>query len=303
MATRNSSAGKNGALDPALPQKKRARRRLVGAAAVCLVAAIILPAILDSEPRHSREDVQVRIPSRETPQRDADDGAVQGVIGGATRAPGAAADAGDGRAAASASEADGPAELLTDAPGDLPSDGRESREHASAASSKAAPAGASGSARAAAGAPPSLSVPIAGAGAGQASAPAKSKAEPRADAKTEPKASPKPDARAEAKAAPKPDAKAEAKHEVKHELRPEPKATETHGAFLLQAGAFATEKAALEQVARVRKAGQKAYTEKVKTSQGERIRVRIGPFASRDAAEKARAALGSAGVESAVIAP
>lgn len=299
MATRNSPAGKNGALDPALPQKKRARRRLVGAAAVCLAAAIILPAILDSEPRHSREDVQVRIPSRETPQRDADDGAVQGVIGSATRAPGPAPDAGDARAP----EADGPAELLTDAPGDLPSDGRESREHAGAASSKTTPAGASGSARAAGGAPPSLSVPIAGAGAGQASAPAKSKAEPRAETKTEPKAGSKPDARAEPKAAPKPDAKVEAKNEVKHELRPEPKAPETHGAFLLQAGAFATEKAALDQVARLRKAGQKAYTEKVKTSQGERIRVRIGPFASRDAAEKARAALAGAGVEAAVIAP
>lgn len=281
MATRNSSAGKNGALDPALPQKKRARRRLVGAAAVCLVAAIVLPIVLDSEPRQARDDVQVRIPSRETPLRDADDGAVQGVIGGATRAPAGSAHAGDAHAGASSSEADGPAEPLTEAPGDLPSDARESAEPAARPPGKTAAGGAAASAKPSDGAPPSLSVPASGAT--QAAAQPKAKTEPRTETKAEPKA--------------------ELKAEARPELRPEPKPADARGGFLLQAGAFASEKSAAEQLARVRKTGQKAYTEKVSTSQGERIRVRIGPFASRDAAEKARAALKGAGVESALIAP
>lgn len=65
MAKRNGSEG--GALDPALSQKKRARRRLIGAAALALAAAIILPLVLDSEPRQQLADVEVEIPSRDTP--------------------------------------------------------------------------------------------------------------------------------------------------------------------------------------------------------------------------------------------
>ena len=43
--------------------------------------------------------------------------------------------------------------------------------------------------------------------------------------------------------------------------------------------------------------GLKAYTEKVKTAGGEVTRVRIGPFASRDAADKERARLQALGFE------
>lgn len=46
--------------------KKRARRRLVGAAALALLAAIVLPMVMDHEPRQAAQDVQVRIPSQES---------------------------------------------------------------------------------------------------------------------------------------------------------------------------------------------------------------------------------------------
>lgn len=254
MATRNSSAGKNGALDPALPQKKRARRRLVGAAAVCLLAAILLPIILDSEPRHAREDVQVRIPSRDTPLRDAEDGAVQGVIGGAARAGQAATARGQDDHAAGEALPDPEAEASSDVAAGA------SRESAPSAASKVPAktpatgqdAGATKPAAVAAGAPPSLSVPA---------------------------------------------------QQPKLEARPEPRPADNRSGFVLQAGAFASEKSAAEQQARVSRAGLKAYTEKISTSQGPRIRVRVGPFASREAAEKARTALKAAGVESALIAP
>lgn len=43
--------------------KKRARRRLVGAAALALLAVIVLPMIMDPEPKPAGDDIQVRIPS------------------------------------------------------------------------------------------------------------------------------------------------------------------------------------------------------------------------------------------------
>jgi len=95
MAKRNGSEG--GALDPALSQKKRARRRLIGAAALTLAAAIILPLVLDSEPRQQLADVEVEIPSRDTPLPPpmiqdgvAGDGVTSSVATPATEPPGSA---------------------------------------------------------------------------------------------------------------------------------------------------------------------------------------------------------------------
>ncbi|THF66864.1 SPOR domain-containing protein [Pseudothauera nasutitermitis] len=45
--------------------KKRSRRRLVGAAALALLAAIILPMVMDQEPGPSGQDIQITIPDRD----------------------------------------------------------------------------------------------------------------------------------------------------------------------------------------------------------------------------------------------
>ncbi len=45
--------------------KKRARRRLVGAAALALLAAIVLPMAMDQEPQTSSQDIQISIPDRD----------------------------------------------------------------------------------------------------------------------------------------------------------------------------------------------------------------------------------------------
>lgn len=44
--------------------KKRARRRLVGAVALALLAAIVLPMMMDPEPHPSVQDIQITIPDR-----------------------------------------------------------------------------------------------------------------------------------------------------------------------------------------------------------------------------------------------
>lgn len=51
--------------DADLQLKKRARRRLVGAAALALFAVIVLPMVMDREPRPLIQDIQVRIPSQD----------------------------------------------------------------------------------------------------------------------------------------------------------------------------------------------------------------------------------------------
>ena len=45
--------------------KKRARRRLVGATALALLAVVILPLVMDKEPRPGAGDIQIRIPSQD----------------------------------------------------------------------------------------------------------------------------------------------------------------------------------------------------------------------------------------------
>lgn len=98
---------------------------------------------------------------------------------------------------------------------------------------------------------------------------------------------PKPEAKpAEPKpavAAAKPDdgAKARALLEGK-----EPEAG-AEGRFIVQVGAFADTAKARETRQKLERAGLKTYAQVVKTKDGDRTRVRIGPFASRAEAEKA----------------
>src|SRR5579872_3690988 len=63
--TANNQA--NDAADPVLPEKKRARRRLVGAIALVLAVVIVLPMVLDSEPKPLADDISIQIPSHDKP--------------------------------------------------------------------------------------------------------------------------------------------------------------------------------------------------------------------------------------------
>ncbi len=57
--------------------------------------------------------------------------------------------------------------------------------------------------------------------------------------------------------------------------------------FVVQVGAFSDGAKARETRLRVEKAGLKTYTQVVETKDGKRIRVRVGPFASKAEADKA----------------
>jgi DedD protein len=49
----------------AVDLKKRARRRLVGATALALLAVIVLPMVMDQEPKPTTQDIQIRIPGQD----------------------------------------------------------------------------------------------------------------------------------------------------------------------------------------------------------------------------------------------
>ncbi|KVN95866.1 SPOR domain-containing protein [Burkholderia ubonensis] len=71
-------------LDPTLPEKQRARRRLVGAIALVVAAVIVLPMVLDSHPKPVTDDIAIDIPNRPAhhaaPSRDEDASDVQAGV-------------------------------------------------------------------------------------------------------------------------------------------------------------------------------------------------------------------------------
>jgi DedD protein len=76
-----------------------------------------------------------------------------------------------------------------------------------------------------------------------------------------------------------------------------------HGeAWVVALDAFSDVKNVKQLQARLSAAGVKSYTEPVKTSKGELTRVRAGPFASKEAAEKARAKLAAMGLKPGAVA-
>ena len=82
----------------------------------------------------------------------------------------------------------------------------------------------------------------------------------------------------------------------------DPKETSTEaGRYVLQVGAFADASAARETRSKVEKLGLKTYTQVVETAAGSRTRVRVGPFASRDEADKALAKARDAGINAVVL--
>lgn len=109
--------------------------------------------------------------------------------------------------------------------------------------------------------------------------------------KVETKAEAKPEVKTEPKAEAKPEVKTEAKADVKAESKEDHKADTTNKEavqrFVVQVGAFADEAKSREVRAKLEKAGFKTYTHVADTKEGKRTRVRVGPFVSRDEADKA----------------
>jgi DedD protein len=107
--------------------------------------------------------------------------------------------------------------------------------------------------------------------------------------KPEPKIDAKPEAKADAKLDVKPEVKAETKEAAKAKAlldgKDAPK-SEQSVRSVVQVGAYAELAKAREVRAKLESAGFKTYTQEVDTKDGKRIRVRVGPFPSKEEAEK-----------------
>ena len=209
-------------LDPMLPEKKRARRRLIGASALVLAAIIGLPMIFDSEPKPLTDDIAIQIPSRDK----------QG------------------------------AGLSTNAMPPLPEQPVETK--------KTAPAN---------------------------------------NAESSPASDVKPDANTGAVPIPVPAQNAAVASNLKsggdkaeHKSAAKPASNEKAASIklILQVAAVNSKSKADELQAKLKQAGIKSYLQKITTKDGERYRIRVGPFGSRDDAEKMRLRLTKMGLSVAV---
>jgi DedD protein len=139
---------------------------------------------------------------------------------------------------------------------------------------------------------PSTEGSVAAAPAPQPAAPAVAKAEAKPEPKAEaPKPAPKPEpvakAPAPAPSAPPADAgRAQSLLEGKP-VQAQAREAAADARFVVQVGAFADAAKARETRLKVEKAGLKTYTHVAETKDGKRIRVRVGPFATKAEAEKA----------------
>ena len=219
--------------DADLQLKKRARRRLVGAIALALFSVIVLPMVMDREPRPLSQDIQVRIPSQDST------GLASKIISGK------------------------PAATPMPAPEPKPA-----IEPTAEPQTKPEPAPAASPIVPVVPAMPAVIKPA------PAVAPVPA-AKPAAPAK-------------KSEAAEKPAAKTVA------EAKP---TADGSGQWVVQLGAYKEAGNVKLLLSKLKGVGVPAYTEKLDSPQGSRTRVRAGPFASQDAAEKARARIKIIGVD------
>jgi DedD protein len=213
-----------------LQLKKRARRRLVGAIVLVATVAVVLPMVLDSEPKPTSQDINIQIPA---PDSKAFTSKVVPLAPPAKSADKATAKATD---KPEVPAADPPAPPATD-------------KSAAQASTK----------------------------------PAAKAPEPAKETATAEKAASKP-------APEKATEKASEKSAVK---APAPKS----GTFFIQVTALADTDRAKQVQQRIIDAGFPAYTQAIPAGKGSVTRVRAGPFATREEADKAQVALQSTGLE------
>lgn len=246
-----------------LRARTRARQRLIGAAVLVVIGIIGFPLVFETQPRPIPVDIPIELPRR--------DGAPALVMPPA-RVPAATP------AASAVSSAVQPAASAAYAPQTPSAVITESREEAGrevGGSVTAAPPAMVASPAVRSGVKP----PVKPASATVADAPL-----PPANHQPAPGPAPTDGARARALLDGKPTA-----------------AAVQSGRFVVQVGAFADPGAARETRLKVEKLGLKTYTQVASTTAGNRIRVRVGPFGTRDEADKAMAKARGAGLSAVVL--
>jgi DedD protein len=313
---KTESARKNKINDPILPEKKRARRRLIGAMALALAAIIGLPMILDSEPKPLADDVNIRIPAKDKVTDIAANQVAEPV------APRKSA----------VTNSDAVEEIIE------PVSSAKSKP-ATDVVSKVAPAKTDVATVIAKSDKLAVTEPRPER---KVEAKTEVKPETKSETKSETKPENKPESKPESKPVAKPadkdvakaEHKAEPKPERKADTKPEPKAetklVKTNGndddaaralailegkappkvakpeaadksSFVVQVAVLSTQEKVDELQAKLKSGGIKSYTQKVPTASGDKTRIRVGPFESKEEAEKMRAKLTKLGLSGSLV--
>ena len=139
-----------------------------------------------------------------------------------------------------------------------------------------------GAEQAAPSAKPAAAVPPAALNAAPAASPAKSSAEPM------PAVNAKPDQALKPEAAPAESRQAPLVKAMTEPPKPAKTADSAKQTYFVQYGAFSEMKNAKQRQADLKAKGVNTFTEVVKTTAGDKIRVRSGPYAAREQADKVR---------------
>lgn len=254
---RAGAASGNNAASAAQPEsieviRRRAKHRLIGAAVLVLAGVVGFPLLFDTQPRPIAVDIPIEIPGKNAVKPLTLPGKQEATVAG-TAAPAVVAVA--PAPAAPPTPAKVAAASSLDAKEEIVSDKK----------------------------------PV-------APAPAATKPEAKPEVKPEVKAEAKPAPKPEVKPTPKPAAPADDGARAKALLdgqaastsaAPASKAAAAEGRMVVQVGAFADVTKAREARLKLEKAGLKTYTQVAETKDGKRIRVRVGPFATKAEADKA----------------
>jgi DedD protein len=272
-SARRSSRGDDSDSQSQDSLRARARRRLIGAVALVLLGVIVFPLVFDSKPKPVPSNIALDIPS----QSKAPGLAVPASAPMLPAASSVAVPSGERAAVAHAASA------VAAAPAPVPPE----PEVVSKPAPPPTPAAPKPS-------PVQRAEPVAPPPAPKPPAPTPEEARKLASARQALAAlegkSPDQISTAQAEAA-----LASKKHAAQEDAAP------SKARFVVQAGAFSDAHAAQSVRAKIEKAGFKTYTQVVDTAQGKRVRVRIGPFATRDEAERALHKLQALGLSGAVL--
>ena len=275
--------------------RARARTRLMGATVLLLIGVIGFPLLFETQPRPVPVDLPIEIPARNAP----------GVVDASSHAAPRQAQS----AAPLAASVPTPESVSYDARPSAPvaasAPASAATEHKSAFASLAAALGSGPASAAAKPAPAAYVAPsMGGSGAGSAKPAAKPAKPTPASAATAVASKPSPGLHTAGPVLPPPSADTKpspAAILADSAATNPPDAAAGNGRFVVQVGAFLEDAKVRETRVKVEKLGMKTYTQPVDTPTGKRIRVRVGPVATKAEADKIAAKLKADGLQAVVL--
>ena len=315
---RGKEAAAAGPQDSIDSMRRRARHRLVGAAVLVLLAIIGFPLLFDTQPRPVAVNAPITIPDKDQvapltiPEPVSADASLDEREEVVTSGPAARDSKPAAAPLAPPARSQPPAAARDPKPDTKPDTAAEALAKADAAAKAKADEAARAQAQAEARAKREeearaqrdeerAKAAQARRDEEQARAQAQARREQDARAKEQQEARAKREAEQRAKR--EEAARARALLEGRSPAAAQPAAAATQGGrFIVQVGAFADDAAVREARQKAERAGVRTYTQVVNTKDGKRTRVRVGPFGSREEADKAAATLKKAGLAGAVLA-